>query len=82
MISITWLHPDNLDFPPVGQALDDPPGLLAAGGDLRPERLLSAYARGIFSPGTMTTAPFYGGHPTRVWYCALPMSMYHVVSPN
>jgi len=32
----------------------EPAGLLAAGGDLRPERLLAAYARGIFpwySPG-------------------------------
>ncbi len=32
----------------------EPPGLLAAGGDLRPERLMAAYARGIFpwySPG-------------------------------
>ena len=41
-------------FPPVGQALADPPGLLAAGGDLSPARLLAAYRRGIFpwySPG-------------------------------
>jgi leucyl/phenylalanyl-tRNA---protein transferase len=34
--------------------LDEPPGLLAAGGDLSPARLLAAYKRGIFpwySPG-------------------------------
>ncbi|HTW74261.1 MAG TPA: leucyl/phenylalanyl-tRNA--protein transferase [Steroidobacteraceae bacterium] len=53
---ITWLSPDDPPerFPPHEAALTDPPGLLAAGGDLRPERLLAAYARGIFpwySPG-------------------------------
>src|ERR1700678_4313417 len=35
-------------------ALRDPPGLLAAGGDLKFERLIAAYERGIFpwySPG-------------------------------
>jgi leucyl/phenylalanyl-tRNA--protein transferase len=35
-------------FPPVGQALADPDGLLAWGGDLSPTRLLDAYAHGIF----------------------------------
>jgi leucyl/phenylalanyl-tRNA---protein transferase len=56
MRSITWLSPhDPPDgFPPAEQALEDPPGLLAAGGDLSPARLLAAYQRGIFpwySPG-------------------------------
>ena len=35
-------------FPPVDHALSDPNGLLAAGADLSPERLLDAYAHGIF----------------------------------
>ena len=35
-------------FPPVETALTDPDGLLCAGGDLSPERLLEAYRRGIF----------------------------------
>lgn len=35
-------------FPPLEHALVKPNGLLAAGGDLSPERLLSAYRRGIF----------------------------------
>lgn len=53
---ITWLSPDDPPehFPPPEAALRDPPGLLAAGGDLSLERLLAAYARGIFpwySPG-------------------------------
>jgi leucyl/phenylalanyl-tRNA---protein transferase len=54
--SITWLSPLNAPewFPPLEQALEDPSGLLAAGGDLSPERLVAAYRRGIFpwySPG-------------------------------
>jgi leucyl/phenylalanyl-tRNA---protein transferase len=56
MRSITWLSPQDApdSFPPPEQALEDPPGLLAAGGDLSPARLLAAYQRGIFpwySPG-------------------------------
>ena len=54
--TITWLSPKDAPewFPPPEQALDEPPGLLAAGGDLSPARLLAAYRRGIFpwySPG-------------------------------
>ena len=44
---IHWLEPDG-DFPPVERALRRPNGLLAAGGDLSPERLLRAYRLGIF----------------------------------
>jgi leucyl/phenylalanyl-tRNA--protein transferase len=54
--SITWLSPLDAPewFPPLEQALEEPAGLLAAGGDLSPERLVAAYGRGIFpwySPG-------------------------------
>lgn len=41
-------------FPPVAQALREPDGLLAAGGDLSPGRLLAAYRNAVFpwfSPG-------------------------------
>jgi leucyl/phenylalanyl-tRNA--protein transferase len=53
---IAWLAPDDPPerFPPPQRALKDPPGRLAAGGDLSCERLLAAYRRGIFpwfSPG-------------------------------
>jgi leucyl/phenylalanyl-tRNA--protein transferase len=50
MSSIVWISPqDRPDaFPPAQQALRDPDGLLAAGGDLSTERLLHAYRRGIF----------------------------------
>ena len=44
---IQWLEHSG-DFPPVEQALARPNGLLAAGGDLSPERLLRAYRLGIF----------------------------------
>ena len=42
------LHAPPTDFPPLDTALAEPNGLLAMGGDLRPERLLDAYRRGIF----------------------------------
>ena len=48
MPSLVQLDPDSLDFPPTEQALEEPNGLLAVGGDLSPERLLAAYRRGIF----------------------------------
>jgi leucyl/phenylalanyl-tRNA--protein transferase len=44
---ISLLH-ENTPFPPVEQALRQPNGLLAAGADLSPTRLLEAYRRGIF----------------------------------
>ncbi len=56
MRTITWLSPHDAPewFPPAEQALEEPAGLLAAGGDLSPARLVAAYRRGIFpwySPG-------------------------------
>jgi leucyl/phenylalanyl-tRNA---protein transferase len=48
------------DFPDVNSALRDPDGLLAIGGNLSSERLLSAYQRGIF--------PWYSeGQPILWW---------------
>jgi leucyl/phenylalanyl-tRNA--protein transferase len=56
---IDWLRGDA-PFPPVAKALTEPNGLLAAGGDLSPQRLLSAYRQGIF--------PWYGeGQPILWW---------------
>ena len=56
---IPWLE-GSMAFPDVGHAMREPNGLLAAGGDLEPERLLSAYRRGIF--------PWYGqGEPILWW---------------
>jgi len=44
---IPFLGPSD-PFPPVEQALDEPDGLLAAGADLSPRRLVAAYRQGIF----------------------------------
>ena len=44
---IPWL-PEEPIFPALAKALVEPNGLLAAGGDLSPQRLLATYRRGIF----------------------------------
>jgi leucyl/phenylalanyl-tRNA---protein transferase len=58
------LRADSLTFPPADQALDDPPGLLAVGGDLRPERLLAAYRQGIF--------PWFDDNSPILWWSPDP----------
>ena len=45
---LPWLEEKEINFPPVEMALDEPNGLLAAGGQLSPEWLLCAYRQGIF----------------------------------
>jgi leucyl/phenylalanyl-tRNA--protein transferase len=64
--NITWLSPggDREWFPPLEQALDEPEGLLAAGGDLSPPRLLAAYRRGIF--------PWYSAGQPVLWWSPNP----------
>lgn len=62
MKRLRWLAPEDPPeaFPPLHEALDEPAGLLAGGGDLSPQRLLAAYARGIF--------PWYApGQPILWW---------------
>jgi len=44
---IPWLRGDA-PFPPASKALKSPNGLLCAGGDLSPGRLIEAYRHGIF----------------------------------
>ncbi len=44
---IPWLNPEDA-FPPLSTALKEPSGLLAAGADLSPQRLIQAYRQGIF----------------------------------
>ncbi len=61
-MAIDWLSPDDLSFPPVEHALED--GLLAAGGDLSPERLLNAYRHGIF--------PWYNADNPILWWSPDP----------
>ena len=55
----------DLHFPPVDSA--SPEGLLAVGGDLRPERLLEAYRHGIF--------PWYSGDQPILWWSPDPRTV-------
>ena len=50
------------EFPDPNTALDDPDGLLAVGGNLQPDTLLSAYYQGTFL-GITKTIRCFGGHP-------------------
>lgn len=45
---LPWLEPGAPVFPPTDWALDEPNGLLAAGGELSADWLVEAYPRGIF----------------------------------
>ncbi|PKH01482.1 leucyl/phenylalanyl-tRNA--protein transferase [Psychromonas sp. MB-3u-54] len=47
-IYIPELPLNNSVFPNTNSALSDPDGLLAMGGDLNPQRIISAYGQGIF----------------------------------
>jgi len=58
-----WLTPDSF-FPPLETALVKPNGLLAAGGDLSPERLIEAYHSGIF--------PWFNANETILWWSPDP----------
>lgn len=64
---IPWLSAGSLDFPPLEQALTDPNGLLAAGGELSPQRLLSAYRQGIF--------PWYEDPSPILWWSPDPRTV-------
>lgn len=57
--------PHDLGFPPV--ELASPEGLLAIGGDLRCERLLAAYRRGIF--------PWYNEGQPILWWSPDPRAV-------
>jgi leucyl/phenylalanyl-tRNA---protein transferase len=60
---IPWLPPEPV-FPPVELALAEPNGLLAAGGDLSPARILAAYRQGIF--------PWYSAGEPILWWSPDP----------
>jgi leucyl/phenylalanyl-tRNA---protein transferase len=69
MRSLHWISRDRrVDaFPPVSEALTEPNGLLAAGGDLEPERLLAAYRKGIF--------PWYQEGQPILWWSPDPRAV-------
>jgi leucyl/phenylalanyl-tRNA--protein transferase len=58
-------RPDDLRFPAVEYASSE--GLLAVGGDLRPERLLEAYRHGIF--------PWYNDDQPIMWWSPDPRTV-------
>lgn len=64
-----WLTPGSPPdaFPGVEDALTEPNGLLAVGGDLKPERLLAAYRRGIF--------PWYSDDQPILWWSPDPRTV-------
>ena len=57
--------PIDYDFPPLDAA--SPEGLLAIGGDLCPDRILSAYRRGIF--------PWFSGNQPILWWSPNPRAV-------
>lgn len=67
--SLSWLSPERPAdrFPPVEDALTEPNGLLAAGGDLTPPRLLAAYRQGIF--------PWYQDGQPILWWSPDPRAV-------
>jgi leucyl/phenylalanyl-tRNA--protein transferase len=60
---IPWLE-NKTPFPPVERALTHPNGLLAAGADLSPARLLDAYRHGVF--------PWYSDGEPILWWSPDP----------
>lgn len=69
-MDLPWLRHESLEFPPVDQALAEPNGLLAVGGDLTEERLCAAYRRGIF--------PWYEEGQPILWWSPNPRCILHL----
>jgi len=67
---VVWLTDRDApgEFPPVDQALREPDGLLAAGGDLATPRILAAYCRGIF--------PWYEEGQPLLWWSPDPRCVF------
>lgn len=61
------LNDNSLEFPPLEHALTDPNGLLAVGGDLSPQRLISAYSQGVF--------PWFSEHDPLMWWSPDPRAI-------
>jgi len=69
-LPIPWLADDpDAPFPPAGHALREPDGLLCAGGDLSPTRLLNAYRHGIF--------PWYSEGQPILWWSPDPRTVFN-----
>lgn len=65
---IPWLDPaGEPGFPDTSRALDEPNGLLAAGGELSQEWLIAAYRRGIF--------PWFNENEPLLWWSPAPRTV-------
>lgn len=64
-----WLDPtdSNYEFPSAENALTEPNGLLAIGGDLSPARIVNAYLQGIF--------PWYSPDQPILWWSPNPRAV-------
>jgi leucyl/phenylalanyl-tRNA--protein transferase len=67
-IQLPWLD-RSLTFPAPELALREPDGLLAAGGDLSPQRLLAAYRKGIF--------PWFSETDPILWWSPDPRCVFY-----
>ena len=65
--SLHYLTADSLAFPSPHLALNDPNGLLAVGGDLSPQRLISAYSQAIF--------PWFNEDDPLMWWSPTPRAV-------
>jgi leucyl/phenylalanyl-tRNA--protein transferase len=62
-----WLDENNVHFPPSYLSMTEPNGLLAVGGKLTPEWLLTAYSKGIF--------PWFNEDDPILWWTPNPRSV-------
>ncbi|MBY5991685.1 leucyl/phenylalanyl-tRNA--protein transferase [Ferrimonas balearica] len=70
MNAVSYLNQQAQWFPPAHQALEDPNGLLAIGGDLSQSRLLCAYRNGIF--------PWFNPGDPILWWSPDPRAVFDV----
>lgn len=67
MADLYWLDPINPVFPDTHQALTEPSGLLAAGGNLSVDTLKKAYFHGVF--------PWYSENEPPLWWSPDPRAI-------
>ncbi len=67
-IYLPQLNQHNTEFPCPSEALQDPNGLLAYGGDLSKARLINAYRHGIF--------PWYSDDEPILWWSPAPRAIF------
>ncbi|TKB53257.1 leucyl/phenylalanyl-tRNA--protein transferase [Ferrimonas aestuarii] len=67
---VRYLHDESHWFPKPDNALDEPNGLLAIGGDLSPARIHAAYQQGIF--------PWFNPDEPILWWSPDPRAVFRV----